>query len=68
MTDANWAKYSQLLAVFGFVSGMHAMLAVGSDEFDNYIYVVDGTSAMHVEGWKVLASASEKNLDMIMLS
>jgi hypothetical protein len=60
MTDANWAKYSQLLAIFGFASGMHAMLAVGSDEFDNYTYVVDGTSAMYVKGWKVLASASEK--------
>ncbi|KAG9196651.1 hypothetical protein G6011_01772 [Alternaria panax] len=68
MTDANWAKYNQLLDVFGFARGMHAMLAVGSSEFDDYTYVVDGTSAEHVEGWKVLASASERDLDMAILS
>jgi hypothetical protein len=69
MTDVNWAKYNQLLAAFRFASGMHAMLAVGSDEFDNYTYVVvDGIGAEHVEGWKVLASASERDLNMAMLS
>lgn len=68
MTDADWAKYNQLLSIFGFASGMHAMLAVGSDEFDNYTYVVDGTSAEHVEGWQVLASASKRDLDMAILS
>lgn len=67
MTDANWAKYKQLLAVFGFASGMDAMLAVGSDKFDNYTYVVDSTSAEHVVGWKALASASERDLDMAIL-
>ncbi|CAN9426019.1 unnamed protein product [Alternaria alternata] len=64
MTDANWAKYEQLLAVSGFASGMDAMLAVGSDKFDNYTYVVD----KHVEGWKALASASKRDLDMAILS
>ncbi|KAF7674341.1 hypothetical protein GT037_008107, partial [Alternaria burnsii] len=49
MTDANWAKYKQLLAVFGFASGMDAKLE-------------------HVEGWKALASASKRDLDMAILS
>ncbi|RYO22772.1 hypothetical protein AA0111_g9248 [Alternaria arborescens] len=65
---ANWARYEQLLAVFGFASGMDAMLAVGSDKFDNYTYVVDSTRAEHVVGWKALASASKRDLDMAILS
>jgi hypothetical protein len=68
MTDVNWTKYNQLLAVFGFANGVHKMLAAGSDEFDNYTYVVDGTSAEHVEGWKILASASDRDLDLRTLS
>jgi hypothetical protein len=68
MTDANWAKYKQLLAVFEFANSMNAMLAVGPDKFDNYTYVVDSTSAEHVEGWKTLASASKRDLDMATLS
>ncbi|RYO24371.1 hypothetical protein AA0113_g12621 [Alternaria arborescens] len=68
MTDANWARYEQLLAVFGFASGMDAMLAVGSDKFDNYTYVVDSTRTEHVVGWKALASASKRDLDMAILS
>lgn len=47
---------------------MDAMLAVGPDKFDNYTYVVDSTSAEHVEGWKTLASASKRDLDMATLS
>ncbi len=68
MTDADWVKYNQLLTIFGFANGVDDMLAGGSDEFDNYTYVVDGTGAEHVEGWKVLASASESDLDMAKLS
>jgi hypothetical protein len=68
MTDANWVKYNQLLTIFGFANGVHDMLAGGSDEFDKYTYVVDGTGAEHVKGWKTLASSSERELDMETLS
>jgi hypothetical protein len=68
MTDANWVRYNQVLAIFGFANGVHDMLAVSSDVFDQYTYVINGTSAEHVEGWKVLAGSSERNLDIKTLS
>lgn len=69
MTDTNWAKYKQLLSVFGFANGVHEMLAKGSDDFDKYTYMVDSeTSKEHLEGWKVLASAGTRGIGMEMLS
>jgi hypothetical protein len=64
MTDANWVRYNQVLAISGFANGVHDMLAVGSDVFDQYTYVINRTSAEHAEGWKVLARSSERNLDI----
>ncbi|RAR01747.1 carbohydrate-binding module family 35 protein [Stemphylium lycopersici] len=69
MADTNWAKYNQVLSVFGFANGADEMLAKGSDGFDKYRYMVDGkTSNEYIEGWKVLASAGARGIGMEMLS
>lgn len=68
MTDAAWVSYNQVLATFGFANGVNDMLIAGSDNFDEYTYMIDDVSAEHEQGWKVLASSSERNLDMTRLS
>lgn len=68
MTDAAWVSYNQVLATFGFANGVNDMLIAGSDNFDKYTYMIDDVSAEHEQGWKVLASSSERNLDMTRLS
>lgn len=68
MTDAAWVSYNQVLATFGFANGVNDMLIAGSDNFDKYTYMIDDVSAEHEQGWKVLASSSERNLDMARLS
>jgi hypothetical protein len=70
MTEDHWTKYNQLLAVFGQAKGMHEMLAVGAAEFDRYTYIVDPrhTSEEHVEGWRALAQAGQRGMDMDALA
>jgi hypothetical protein len=70
MTDENWAKYNQLLSVFGLANGMHGMLAGGAGEFDKYTYQVGEcvTREEHIEGWRVLSYAATRGLDIEALS
>ncbi|KAF1836772.1 hypothetical protein BDW02DRAFT_614463 [Decorospora gaudefroyi] len=65
MTDENWRKYNQLVAVFENARGMHEMIAKGSTDFDKYTYIVDSVHAReeHTEGWRVLADAVERGRD-----
>jgi hypothetical protein len=66
MTDENWTKYNQVLSVFGHAKGVHQMLASGSGEFDKYTMHIDPvhTSEDHIEGWRVLASAKEREMNL----
>ncbi|KAE8866233.1 hypothetical protein PTNB29_03380 [Pyrenophora teres f. teres] len=57
MTDLNWAKYNQVLAVFGFPNAVHEMLAQGAQSFDHYTYVIDGTvDWAHAQAWAIMVS------------
>jgi hypothetical protein len=70
MTDENFAKYNQLLGVFSQAKDMDKMLAKGRSDFDHYTYnIVDGvTREEHVEGWRVLKYAKERELSLEELS
>ncbi|RMZ73899.1 carbohydrate-binding module family 35 [Pyrenophora seminiperda CCB06] len=41
MTDENWKKYNQVLTVFGFANGVHEMLAVGAEIFNQDVHGYD---------------------------
>ncbi|KAA8623186.1 hypothetical protein PtrSN002B_009069 [Pyrenophora tritici-repentis] len=57
MTDSNWKKYNEILAVFGFANAVHEMLAPGARSFDQYSYAIDETvDWAHAQAWAIMVT------------